>query len=152
MLHAKSVTIALLVVGCLPLGARADVLLPKHTVLAFNLKACPSGWVPYAPAAGAVAMGVGDKITLGAQGAASMDKWVLGTNQIPTFSMQSSGLGHWPVSTGAENALSPVIVLVQSVPPNTQVTPYTLTVSGGSGSVQPIPLPKVSGLLYCENQ
>ena len=27
--------------------------LPEHTVLAFNLSACPKGWVQYAPAAGA---------------------------------------------------------------------------------------------------
>jgi hypothetical protein len=43
--------------------------LPEHTVLAFNLSACPKGWVPYAPAAGAFVVGVGDSYQLGRGGA-----------------------------------------------------------------------------------
>ena len=43
--------------------------LPEHAVLAFNLPACPKGWVEYAPAAGAFVVGVGDSIQLGRNGA-----------------------------------------------------------------------------------
>jgi hypothetical protein len=39
--------------------------LPEHTVLAFNLPACPKGWVEYAPAAGAFVVGVGDAFQRG---------------------------------------------------------------------------------------
>ena len=39
--------------------------LPEHTVLAFNLPACPKGWAEYIPAAGAVLVGVGDTFKLG---------------------------------------------------------------------------------------
>jgi hypothetical protein len=39
--------------------------LPEHTVLAFNLATCPKGWIPYAPAAGAFVVGVGDTYQLG---------------------------------------------------------------------------------------
>ena len=42
--------------------------LPEHTVLAFNLSACPKGWVQYAPAAGAFVVGVGDPFQLGRGG------------------------------------------------------------------------------------
>lgn len=42
--------------------------LPEHTVLAFNLSVCPKGWVPYAPAAGAFVVGVGDSFQLGRGG------------------------------------------------------------------------------------
>ncbi len=33
--------------------------LPEHTVLTFNLPACPKGWVEYTPAAGALVAGIG---------------------------------------------------------------------------------------------
>ena len=42
--------------------------LPEHTVSAFNLSACPKGWVQYAPAAGAFVVGVGDSFQLGRGG------------------------------------------------------------------------------------
>jgi hypothetical protein len=42
--------------------------LPEHTVLAFNLTACPKGWVEYTPAAGAFVVGVGDSFQLGRGG------------------------------------------------------------------------------------
>ena len=47
------------------LPAQALDLLPEHTVMAFNLPACPKGWVEYAPAAGALVVGVGDSFQLG---------------------------------------------------------------------------------------
>ena len=47
--------------------------LPEHTVLAFNLPACPKGWVEYTPAAGALVVGVGDSIQLGRNGASPMN-------------------------------------------------------------------------------
>jgi hypothetical protein len=45
--------------------------LPEHTVLAFNLPSCPKGWVEYAPAAGALVVGVGDSFQLGRGGVGS---------------------------------------------------------------------------------
>jgi len=42
--------------------------LPEHTVLAFNLSACPKGWQEYTPAAGALVGGVGSSFQLGANG------------------------------------------------------------------------------------
>jgi hypothetical protein len=50
--------------GAATLPAQAQNL-PEHTVLAFNLAACPKGWVEYAPAAGALVVGVGDSFQLG---------------------------------------------------------------------------------------
>jgi hypothetical protein len=49
-------SIALLGAATLPAEAYD---LPEHTVLAFNLPACPKGWVEYAPAAGALVAGIG---------------------------------------------------------------------------------------------
>ena len=45
--------------------------LPEHTVLAFNLAKCPKGWIEYAPAAGAIVVGVGDTFQLGRTGVSS---------------------------------------------------------------------------------
>src|SRR6476620_2279893 len=58
-------SIALLGAATLPAEAYD---LPEHTVLAFNLPACPKGWVEYAPAAGAFVVGVGDSYQLGRAG------------------------------------------------------------------------------------
>lgn len=57
--------VALLSTSTLPAQAYD---LPEHTVLAFNLSACPKGWVAFAPAAGAFIAGVGDTYQLGRNG------------------------------------------------------------------------------------
>ena len=57
--------VALLSTSTLPAQAQD---LPEHTVLAFNLSACPKGWVAFAPAAGAFIAGVGDTYQLGRNG------------------------------------------------------------------------------------
>ena len=55
-------SIVLLTAATLPAEAQD---LPEHTVLAFNLPACPKGWQEYAPAAGALVAGIGDSVQLG---------------------------------------------------------------------------------------
>jgi hypothetical protein len=55
-------SLVLLSIASLPAQAQD---LPEHTVLAFNLAACPKGWRPYTPAAGAFVVGVGDAYQLG---------------------------------------------------------------------------------------
>ena len=62
MRFASLFSFAVLSVAALPAQAQN---LPEHTVLAFNLPACPKGWVEYAPAAGAFVVGVGDSYQLG---------------------------------------------------------------------------------------
>ena len=42
--------------------------LPEHTFVAFNLPSCPKGWAEYAPAAGAIVVGVGDSFQRGQTG------------------------------------------------------------------------------------
>ena len=59
---------ALVLLSAATLPAEAQNL-PEHTVLSFNLPACPKGWVEYAPAAGALVSGVGDSIHLGTNSA-----------------------------------------------------------------------------------
>ena len=66
---------SLIILGAATLPAQAYDL-PEHTVLAFNLPACPKGWVEYAPAAGAFVVGVGDSIQLGRNGAGPMNATV----------------------------------------------------------------------------
>jgi hypothetical protein len=65
MRFASLFSFAVLSVAALPAQAQN---LPEHTVLAFNLPACPKGWVEYAPAAGAFVVGVGDSYQLGRVG------------------------------------------------------------------------------------
>ena len=62
--------------------------LPEHTVLAFNLSACPKGWVQYAPAAGAFVVGVGDSFQLGRGGVGPTNVAVAdaGSNSAPKAS------------------------------------------------------------------
>ncbi|MGY4286313.1 hypothetical protein ACVWXO_005533 [Bradyrhizobium sp. LM2.7] len=55
-------SIVLLSAACLPAQAQD---LPEHTVLSFNLTACPKGWQEYTPAAGALVAGVGSSLQLG---------------------------------------------------------------------------------------
>jgi len=150
-LARKSVALAFIAAACLPVSTQADVLLPKHTVLAFNLKECPNGWKPYAPAAGAFAVGVGGNFALGSGGAPSMDKWVLTPTQIPTLSGQIN-LGQLPLSAGAEDAKSAYSAVMTQARPDLQDNPFPAPVKVGTDNPQPLPMPKVAGLLYCENQ
>ncbi len=56
---------SILLLSAAGLPAQAQDL-PEHTVLAFNLPACPKGWQEYAPAAGALVAGAGSPFQLGA--------------------------------------------------------------------------------------
>ena len=66
---------SLILLSAATLPAQAQDL-PEHTVLAFNLQACPKGWVEYAPVAGAFVVGVGDSFQLGKNGAGPMNATV----------------------------------------------------------------------------
>jgi hypothetical protein len=66
---------SLIILSTATLPAQAQDL-PEHTVLAFNLQACPKGWVEYAPVAGAFVVGVGDSFQLGKNGAGPMNATV----------------------------------------------------------------------------
>ena len=70
---ASMFSLILLSAATLPAEAKD---LPEHTVLAFNLSACPKGWVEYTPAAGAFVVGVGDSFQLGKNGAGPMNATV----------------------------------------------------------------------------
>ena len=63
---------SLIILSAATLPAHAQDL-PEHTVLAFNLQACPKGWAEYTPAAGAFVVGVGDAFQLGKNGAGPMN-------------------------------------------------------------------------------
>jgi hypothetical protein len=140
--------LATLGVAFLPIQVKAQSL-PAHTVLAFNLKTCPKGWTAYAPAEGAFVVGVGGTFSLGAGGAASMDKWVLTPAELPSFS--ASGLyGNVPFSEDAASPTNPRAFTISSNGP--QVTPTNVVVNGGTTPPQPIPPPKYAGLKFCEKQ
>lgn len=70
---ASMFSLILLSAATLPAQAKD---LPEHAVLAFNLPACPKGWVEYTPAAGAFVVGVGDSFQLGKNGAGPMNATV----------------------------------------------------------------------------
>ena len=143
----KSLALALVTSAWLPFNAQAQTL-PAHTVLSFNLTACPKGWVPYKAAAGAVVMGYDNaKIKLGGGGPASMDQWVLTAQQIPPI---SGTVGTWPVSYTIQGGNGAVYWALMQANGTPGITNYTFTV--GSGSPQAIPLPKYAGLLFCEMQ
>ena len=67
--------LSLILLSAATLSAQAQDL-PEHTVLAFNLQACPKGWAEYTPAAGAFVVGVGDAFQLGKNGAGPMNATV----------------------------------------------------------------------------
>jgi hypothetical protein len=137
-------TFAALGVTFLPASAQAQNL-PKHTVLAFNMEACPKGWTPYKPAEGAFVVGAGGTFSLGAGGAASMDKWVLTSDQLPSF----TATGHYGNLPFAENAPTGTRAFTISAS-GPQVTPTDINVSGGNAKPKPIPVPKIAGLTFCE--
>lgn len=149
MFHNK-ILLGVVVLGStwMPMLANAESF-PKHAVLAFNLAKCPEGWTLYSPAKGAFVVGVGEPFKLGAGGASSMDKWILTSDQLPSLEA-SATVSHWPVDPGIENTASAAWALMETINPGLQLNPLTLTVSGGKENPKPIPLPKVSGLLFCE--
>lgn len=66
--------------------------LPEHTVLAFNLPACPKGWQEYAPAAGALVAGVGDAVQLGRNDASPANVTVANANAASASKSKVAGL------------------------------------------------------------
>jgi hypothetical protein len=73
-------------------GALATQVVPAGAVMAFDLAACPSGWMPLPDAARRVVVGAGAGLALGAKVGA--DSVVLSSGQMPVHSHGVDDPGH----------------------------------------------------------